>query len=175
MKFSCNIFLIAVWHWLWRIQTKHWRTKTAVADVRRLLVWETSICECYILPLYLEFHNLLFKINFSVDTFFCIISKKNTVNQFVGFHKSWYPYRDDVILLYNKKLCVSLHTLRCYPTVISPRKKQHTRYRAKNWLKERKTKHHQGHIAWFITKFQKLNLTENSAENKKCLGPGMQR
>ena len=39
-----KIFLL-VWHWLWRIQTEHWWTETAAADVCWLLVWETVVCE----------------------------------------------------------------------------------------------------------------------------------
>ena len=39
-----KIFLL-VWHWLWRIQTEHWWTETAAADVCWFLVWETIVCK----------------------------------------------------------------------------------------------------------------------------------
>lgn len=42
-----KIFLL-VWHWLRRIQTEHWWTETAAADVCWLLVWETIVCKYYL-------------------------------------------------------------------------------------------------------------------------------
>ena len=48
-----KIFLL-VWHWLRRIQTEHWWTETAAADVCWLLVWETIVCK------YSLFHSVNF-------------------------------------------------------------------------------------------------------------------
>lgn len=46
---SCNLLCLClfllVWHWLWRIQTEHWWTETAAADVCWLLVWKTIVCK----------------------------------------------------------------------------------------------------------------------------------